>query len=164
MAWTTPKTWNVGEVLTASNMNSQLRDNMNFLHGTTVFAKPTMSAATGGTGTLIMAGLAVYFTPQTPNGNVRFISNCSITGRSGAAGLRYGTGTAPVNGAAVTGTDPMNGNINHVGGGGAGCVLVGHATSLALGVQYWADMVWGDDGAGTSQALAIVFQVVEENY
>jgi len=31
MAWTTPKTWSVGEVLTAANMNLHLRDNLNFL-------------------------------------------------------------------------------------------------------------------------------------
>lgn len=31
MAWTTPKTWTVGEVLTAANMNLHVRDNENFL-------------------------------------------------------------------------------------------------------------------------------------
>jgi hypothetical protein len=29
MAWTAPKTWSVGEVLTAANMNIHLRDNLN---------------------------------------------------------------------------------------------------------------------------------------
>ena len=33
MAWTTPKTWAVGEVLTAANMNLHLRDNLNALAG-----------------------------------------------------------------------------------------------------------------------------------
>jgi hypothetical protein len=28
MAWTTPKTWTVGEVLTAANLNTHLRDNL----------------------------------------------------------------------------------------------------------------------------------------
>lgn len=31
MAWTTPKTWSVGEVVTAANMNLHLRDNVGFL-------------------------------------------------------------------------------------------------------------------------------------
>jgi hypothetical protein len=31
MAWTSPKTWTVGEVLTAADMNEQVRDNMNAL-------------------------------------------------------------------------------------------------------------------------------------
>jgi hypothetical protein len=31
MAWTTPKTWNVDELLTAANLNMHLRDNLNAL-------------------------------------------------------------------------------------------------------------------------------------
>jgi hypothetical protein len=31
MAWTTPKTWSAGEVLTAANFNAQIRDNLNSL-------------------------------------------------------------------------------------------------------------------------------------
>jgi hypothetical protein len=31
MAWTTPRTWVVGEVLTAANMNTHLRDNVSWL-------------------------------------------------------------------------------------------------------------------------------------
>lgn len=31
MAWTTPKTWNDGDVLTAAELNEQVRDNLNFL-------------------------------------------------------------------------------------------------------------------------------------
>ena len=33
MAYTTPKTWAVGEVVTASNMNTNVRDNVAWLHG-----------------------------------------------------------------------------------------------------------------------------------
>ena len=31
MAWTAPKTWSVGEIVTAANMNLHLRDNLNYL-------------------------------------------------------------------------------------------------------------------------------------
>ncbi len=31
MGWTTPKTWNVDELVTAAMMNTHLRDNMNYL-------------------------------------------------------------------------------------------------------------------------------------
>jgi hypothetical protein len=31
MAWTTPKTWDVDELLTAANMNAQVRDNLTVL-------------------------------------------------------------------------------------------------------------------------------------
>lgn len=34
MAWTTPKTWTTGEVLTAANMNAQVRDNLAYAAGT----------------------------------------------------------------------------------------------------------------------------------
>lgn len=33
MAWTTPSTWVAGNVLTAAQLNQQLRDNTKFLHG-----------------------------------------------------------------------------------------------------------------------------------
>jgi hypothetical protein len=33
MAWTTPKTWSVNELVTAANMNAQLRDNLLYLKG-----------------------------------------------------------------------------------------------------------------------------------
>ena len=32
MAWSTPKTWAVGDILTASDMNTYVRDNTNFLN------------------------------------------------------------------------------------------------------------------------------------
>ena len=32
MVWTTPKSWLVGELVTAANMNLHVRDNMNFLY------------------------------------------------------------------------------------------------------------------------------------
>lgn len=31
MAWTTPKTWTIGELVTASDLNEQVRDNLNHL-------------------------------------------------------------------------------------------------------------------------------------
>lgn len=36
MAWTTPKTWTVGEVLTAAGLNTHLRDNLNALRFTSL--------------------------------------------------------------------------------------------------------------------------------
>ena len=125
----------------------------------TVVAKPSMSAATGGAGTSVMGGLAVYFTP-TGTGKIRFYVNTGVTGRPGSCSLRYGTGTAPANGAATTGTDPGNGSVTHMGGSNAGVYLMGHAT-LTAGTQYWLDLVWSDDGAGTSQASNIVAHVIE---
>lgn len=33
MAWTAPKTWSVGELVTAANMNTHVRDNLSYLKG-----------------------------------------------------------------------------------------------------------------------------------
>jgi len=35
MAWTIPKTWNVGDVLTSTDLNTYVRDNSSFLYGDT---------------------------------------------------------------------------------------------------------------------------------
>lgn len=32
MAWTTPRTWTVGEVVTAAELNEQIRDNVGYLY------------------------------------------------------------------------------------------------------------------------------------
>jgi hypothetical protein len=54
MAWTTPKTWSVGETLTAANFNLHIRDNLNFLKTQTARSiadqsvpNTTMTDATG---------------------------------------------------------------------------------------------------------------------
>lgn len=46
MAWTTPRTWNPGETVTASLMNTHLRDNLNYLKATAV-ATETISRGGG---------------------------------------------------------------------------------------------------------------------
>jgi hypothetical protein len=38
MAWTDPKTWDVGEVLTASDLNTHLRDDLDYLHDNPPYA------------------------------------------------------------------------------------------------------------------------------
>ncbi len=39
MAWTSPKTWTVGEVLTAAGLNEQLRDNLKAMHRLAIATK-----------------------------------------------------------------------------------------------------------------------------
>lgn len=47
MTWTTPRTWVTGEVLSSSNLNTHVRDNLAYLHGDagafTVGALPTFA-------------------------------------------------------------------------------------------------------------------------
>jgi hypothetical protein len=53
MAWTTPRTWTAGETVTASVMNTHVRDNLDYLkgvvQGTRVRRSSTYSMATGTT-------------------------------------------------------------------------------------------------------------------
>lgn len=45
MAWTSPKTWNVGDVLTAADMNTYVRDNLLSTHNLTKHARVHSSGA-----------------------------------------------------------------------------------------------------------------------
>lgn len=49
MAWTTPKTWTVGEVVTAANMNLHLRDNLNAIGEHVGKAKAVTESVTSNT-------------------------------------------------------------------------------------------------------------------
>ena len=52
MAWTTPRTWVTGEFVTASIMNTHVRDNLNYLNSTLDYSSgtftPTLAFATNG--------------------------------------------------------------------------------------------------------------------
>lgn len=45
-AWTNPKTWNVGDILTAADMNTYVRDNLSALMTLPVIGQPIISADT----------------------------------------------------------------------------------------------------------------------
>src|SRR5262245_36696660 len=48
MAWTIPRTWVPGELVTASMMNTQIRDNLNFLYSNLATWTPTITFDTPG--------------------------------------------------------------------------------------------------------------------
>jgi hypothetical protein len=49
MAWTTPKTWAVGDPATAADLNTYVRDNVAFLYGTRIQAnRISVTYTTGG--------------------------------------------------------------------------------------------------------------------
>lgn len=73
MAWTTPKTWTDGNVLTAAELNEQVRDNLNFL-----YAKPTDD--------YVINGAANYSTTSTTFVDVD-ATNLSLTLTSGGGDL-----------------------------------------------------------------------------
>lgn len=71
--------------------------------------------------------------------------------------LRYGSGTPPVNGAAVTGTligTPQT--ISVPGGAGRAAIrAIGYVCGLALGTQYWFDAAIAAPSGGTAQIYAL---------
>lgn len=97
MAWTAPKTWTDGSVLTAAELNEQLRDNLNFLKA------PDND---------IKVSVAEYSTTSTTFVDIDNTNlSASITTSAGAAVLCWFQ--FPVYGAAAAGVPTMIGfNIN----------------------------------------------------
>lgn len=95
----------------------------------------------------VMMGLAISFTPQI-NGTVKVVCsvNSSINASAATSGTQiqamYGTGTAPINNAAVTGT--VAGILQEITRYAATnknstFSLVGVITGLTIGITYWFD-------------------------
>lgn len=116
------------------------------------------TASPSGTGSMAGMGAAFAFTP-TRNGRVLVTVHGHVTIPAAAAAgagllmnLFYGTGTAPANGAAVTGTQatPALRAITGVPVTGLDqrpFVLIAMLTGLTVGTPYWVDML-------TTQGLA----------
>ncbi len=114
-------------------------------------ADPTgTSSATG-----VMMGLAGAITPAT-TGRVLFmisgdVGNATIT-TTISIQLYEGTGTAPVNGAAITGS-AIGGLVKFITAAAAQrapFAVAAIVTGLTLGTPYWFDVSLADDTAGTS--------------
>lgn len=103
----------------------------------------------------IMMGLAGAITP-TGSGNVLIVISGDIQSGVSPAGCRvqlsYGTGTAPTNGAAVTGTQ-IGGNIVQNGASQGSAAFPfsvnGIATGLTLSTAYWIDLAVQSTSGGT---------------
>lgn len=94
MAWTTPKTWAVGEILTAANMNLYQRDNTRWLsHGSTGGAPMcrfyVTTATTAANDTLTTLGSANPTVERFDNGGMHSTATnpSRITVPSGGGGL-----------------------------------------------------------------------------
>jgi hypothetical protein len=122
---------------------------------TSTYATPTGTTSSAG----VMMGLAGSITPVT-SGNVAFCVGGSV--RNATAGgttnvlLKYGTGTAPINGAAQSGT--TLGNIwtgtSVAASNQLPFTAFGLATGLILGTAYWLDVaVAASGGVGTSSIV-----------
>ena len=110
-----------------------------------------------------MSGLGMYFTPKGTSALVIISGTVSTSTRTLPCNLyaRYGTGTAPSQLAAATGS--VAGNTSASGSGTNQALpftIIGVITGLTPGTQYWADM--GVAGTGQSYSVAVSNCVVME--
>lgn len=158
MSWTTPKTWSVGDVLSAGDMNTYVRDNFfavfGGLTGTTLKSTPADKAATTST-SFVMLGLAVSYAPTSSGRLDVAVSGVASSGGALSAQIAHGTGTAPTNGAAAAGTvDTAETKMIVAGGKADGFCLRTVITGLIVSNTYWIDLQFkapaGDSGTLTS--------------
>lgn len=121
-------------------------------------ATPAAPAGTANTTGLHM-GLAGTLTPQV-TGRVLVIVSGNMSNSTAAAGngakaqIRYGTGAAPANAAALTGT--AMGNIvstileRATASDPLGFTVIGVVSGLVLGTAYWLDLSLAAVVAGTA--------------
>lgn len=136
--------------------------------GSTVTLQTAGVSPTGTTSTTgVMMGLAYAFTPVR-SGKV-FVSivgtiRNSVTGGNSSAQIRYGTGTAPANGAALTGTAIGAGPGSHaqqtIGQAPwASSVII---TGLTLNTPIWLDLMLAcASGGGTATLLGVTAAAFE---
>lgn len=111
-----------------------------------------------------MFGFAGSFTPSQ-SGNVLIIAQfnaATLNNNVGDMNLVYGTGAAPANKAAKTGTS-IGGWCSFQNPTGIDAVIVAFVTGLTAGVTYWFDLAGGSRGgaADTTYAFNSYFAFVE---
>jgi hypothetical protein len=133
-------------------------------------AQPANPAGTAST-TLVMMGLAAAYTPAS-TGRVRVIVTCYATTATATTGItltpEYGTGAAPVNGAAVTGTE--FGYLNTLGApqvhaSGVGqdvCFAFADRLTLTPGTAYWFDLALSTGSALDTATVTNISMEFEE--
>ncbi len=124
------------------------------------FTKMASDAPTGTTSaTTVQMGLgSIWVLTPKWTGRVRirvsgWATNTAVVNT--AINATYGTGTAPVNGAAKTGTYFSTADIIATGAVGAPalpCSFEYEASGLTIGTAYWFDLTLTSDGAGTAIA------------
>lgn len=125
-------------VLTMSTSNAQMY----------VPANPTGTATTSGS----MQGMAMLYTPSA---STTVIINQIGSYKAGAATMtisaRYGTGSAPANNAALTGTIISTTSFSDTGTGTVRVyAITGIVSGLTIGTQYWFDLSMAESTSTTS--------------
>jgi hypothetical protein len=125
-------------------------------------ANPTGTSSTAG----VMMGLAGTITPLKST-IIKFEAtgavNNGTANRGSFVGVRYGTGSAPTNGAATAGTLAGNGTFHN---NAAASLTVpftslGIVTGLTVGTAYWYDLWLGSLTSGTSAVFGVTLIAYE---
>lgn len=131
-------------------------------------AQSSPSNPTGTTSAVgVMMGLAGSVTPNT-SGQVMIIVSGDIANSNALGGckvqIRYGTGTAPTNGASLVGTT-LGGNVVLTSAIGANDAfpfsVQGVATGLTVATAYWIDIAVTATTAGTASPADISISAME---
>jgi len=129
---------------------------------------PANPTAIGNT-SLKMAGLAQAFTPSGSGQVLVIVTGTAATATAAQAitlGGRYGTGSAPANAAAVTGTRFGGATDQTLGPASAAAAGIGFALTavlqLAPGVAYWFDLALATANAGdVVSASSVGMSIIE---
>lgn len=125
---------------------------------------PSAPAGTSNT-TGVMMGLAQSFTPTATTRIIIVISG-NMANSSGSATskaqIRYGTGAAPANGAALTGTAAGGLIIGApIGATAQGFSLNAIVTGLTLNTAYWVDISLAANSSGTASVSNLSVSIME---
>lgn len=115
----------------------------------------------------VMMGLHGAITPTATGKVLMIVSgtifNSTLIGDGAVAGLRYGTGTAPANGDALTGT-AVGGATVYVASttaGSGGFSLNAVVTGLVATTPYWIDVALAAQTGGSAGISAVSISTIE---
>jgi hypothetical protein len=115
----------------------------------------------------VMQGLGYHFTPlRTGKARIAITlySSNTLANDTNYVSVRYGTGTAPVNGAAVTGTAaaPITAATSATAAANTPVTLFVQITGLTMGTNYWIDLNLLTANASGTATVVIVSVLIEE--
>lgn len=153
MAWTTPRTWALGGLVTSTIMNTHLRDNLNALYQrpmATAFFLPTATIGTTGEAwvTADAANIAVALTPNTTRVVVYASMEVAVNQSNSGAGWTLSDGTTRL-GDSVYGLVGTPGNVTR------NVTLNGVFTGLATGVNHTFTVQFRAKVAATTSAAIV---------
>lgn len=131
-----------------------------------VNATPSAPGGTTSTAAYVMCGLAIAFTPKY-TGTIYINIQANVSNNTNGDGtsiqIMRGTGTAPVNGAATTGTSSgLIGNaISSVANDQHCITLIGFATGLTIATPIWIDLQQEAITGGTTGINNVIVRVFE---